>query len=453
MPPAADIAEISRIFLSATAEDCREYREAVQTFVQDNETAAKIFPQENWADGGEFVVDVCARRVKECDAYMGLFGHRYGWVPPGFTHSITELEFRWAVERWPQAVPPIFVLLPEKGSEADRSLLDWARLQLEKDFPDQDARAVATRAQQDFLATVANWAANGRMLVFYRDPLQLVGKALSCIQHWNRKLLRQALAGRRLAVGDIPAEELGRIGREEQRRALSGALETFRERATPCAVAFLVHGPENHGQREFAEFVYRWDEEWEDLPVHCGQPAEPDSVDSLLCWTCGQLQEPLLGPPRIDALADILAARLGRSSLVFVLRTAGHHADRLANFLSLFWQPLLSALSARSPAGRGRLYWFVVDHERLPDDPAKGIRQDRLDADDTDYRELLALPALGDLDSRQVQRWLKALKSSAGIALTEERRQEITERATRPDGKPPNVYDRLTREGFWVSAT
>ena len=39
-------------------------------------------------------------RVKNCDAYMGLFGHRYGWIPPGFTRSITELDFRWAVEHW-----------------------------------------------------------------------------------------------------------------------------------------------------------------------------------------------------------------------------------------------------------------------------------------------------------------------------------------------------------------
>ena len=70
MPRAADIPEISQIFLSATAQDCREYREAVRDFVQANEPAAKISLQEDWAAGGEFVVDVCQGRVTACDAYM-----------------------------------------------------------------------------------------------------------------------------------------------------------------------------------------------------------------------------------------------------------------------------------------------------------------------------------------------------------------------------------------------
>ena len=41
MPRAADIPEISQIFLSATAQDCREYREAVRDFVQANEPAVQ----------------------------------------------------------------------------------------------------------------------------------------------------------------------------------------------------------------------------------------------------------------------------------------------------------------------------------------------------------------------------------------------------------------------------
>lgn len=63
------------------------------------------------------------------------------------------------------------------------------------------------------------------------------------------------------------------------------------------------------------------------------------------------------------------------------------------------------------------------------------------------------MPALADITAQQVQRWLKELKSSAGITLDEDRRREIARRATQPDGNPPNVYDCLAREGFWVSAT
>lgn len=454
MPRAADIPEISQIFLSATAQDCREYREAVRDFVQANEPAAKISLQEDWAAGGEFVVDVCQGRVTACDAYMGLFGHRYGWIPPGFTRSITELEFRWAVEHWRQPVPPIFVLLPEKGSEADGKLVDCARPLLAKEFPDEQERAAAVRAQQDFLASVINWVADGRILVYYRNQLQLVGKALSCIQHWNQKLLRQAYTGRRQSAGDIPLADLGRIGREEQRTALSKACEALGERPGERAIAFLVHGAENHGQREFAEFLHDSEDEWEgNDEVHCGQPADADSTGSLICWACGQLQQPVVGAAVIEALAEVLAARLARKSVVFVLRTAGRQPHRLATFVSDFWQPLLLALAGCSPGGKGRLYWFVIDHEPLADDPGHLVRSAGLDADDVDYRHLLALPALADITAQQVQRWLKELKNSADITLDEDRRREIARRATQPDGNPPNVYDRLAREGFWASAT
>ncbi len=457
MPPVPhenDISEIAQIFLSATAQDCRKYREAVRDVVQDNVPQAKIFLQEDWAEGGHFVVDICRQRVRTCDAYMGLFGHRYGWKPPGHSHSITALEFAWAVERWPQRAVPIFILLPEKGSEADVQLHDWASPYIERECPDEASRRQHDQEQQDFLDLVSAWAAeDGRMLIFYASGGQLREKALSTIQNWNLAVLRQARTGHHKRVGDIPAADLGRLGRDEQRRALSNALDAFRERSGQRAIAFLVHGAENHGQREFTEFLYRWDDEWEDYPVYCGQPAEVNSIPSLICWACGQLQQPLIGGANIDALAEVLAARLARCSLVFVLRTAGRHAERLATFQSQFWQPLLVELARRAPRVQGRLYWFVIDHEPLPGKASASIRSAALHADDIDYRQLLALPALGEINSRQVRIWLKELKSSAGITLDEVRRKEISEYATAADGNPPNVYDRLAREGFWAHAT
>jgi len=126
-------------------------------------------------------------------------------------------------------------------------------------------------------------------------------------------------------------------------------------------------------------------------------------------------------------------------------------------FLNLngFWEPLLAALAGSPPAGKGRLYWFVIDHQELPADPGPHIRTDRLDGDDADavdYRQLLALPVLGEISAAQVRLWLKELKATAGVSLSDDRRREIAGRVTQPDGKPVNVYDRLTREGFWASA-
>ncbi|GEM_PF-2595739 len=448
MPRDADIAEISQIFVSATAQDCRHYREAVRDVVHDNLQAAKIFLQENWAEVG-FAVDKCEERVRSCDAYFGLFGHRYGYVPPGFSQSVTELEFRWAVDRWPHPVSPLFVLLPEANSDADKKLRAWAKPFLDKEFPDPAKRAAAERAHQDFLASVKAWASDGRLLFFYRDRDQLLGKALSCIQNWNLDLLKRAFKGRRQGAGDIPDEELGRIA-WDQRDALANALEAFRDRPAERAACFLLHGPENHGQRQFAEFLCRWDE-WDEMQLCCGQPAEADSIESLLCWACAQLRQPVLGAASVDALAGVLAARLAKTSVVLIVRHLGWKADRLSRFREQFWKPLVDALAARSPGGTGRLYGFVIEHQKLPAKAQPGIRTKQLTDPALDYRELLALPPLAAaIPAAHVRRWLKELKTSAGIALGEARREEIAERVTQPDAIPPNVYDRLSREGFWA---
>ncbi|MBR0565113.1 DUF4062 domain-containing protein [Azoarcus sp. L1K30] len=450
MPPAADIAEISQIFLSATAQDCKEFREAVRDFVQDNIPTAKIFLQEDWSEGGHFVVDVCKARVMGSDGYVGLFGFRYGWIPPSFQYSITELEFRWAVSRWQRGSTPIFILLPEAGSSAEAHLRERAKALTALEPPER--ASADAEAQARFLQSVKSWAADGRIMVFYRDRTQLVGKALTTILNWNMKLLREAASGPREASGDIPAAELGRIGRKPQRRALQDAMNAFRKRRDSRAAAFLIHGPENHGQRQFAEFLAGWDEEWEGLRPICGQPADPDSIDALIRWSCGQLGTPMLEHASIPDLAQALGARLRQGPVIVILRTIGHHPDRLARFAESFWRPLHAAL-AEQDCSPGRLFFFVIDHSPLSQPPPHGIHSTALDAGDIDHRDLLALPALGALDADDVQQWLKELRKSAGIALDEARRWDIATFATTPDGNPPDVYNRLTLQGFWVGAS
>ncbi|AWI81143.1 hypothetical protein CEW87_18305 [Parazoarcus communis] len=448
MPSDADIAEISQIFLSATAKDCKAYRESVRDFVQSNLPAAKIYLQEDWSEGGHFVVDVCKARVTESDGYFGLFGFRYGWIPPGFQYSITELEFRWAEAKWGNGEAPVFILLPEAGSPAEKHLREAAKAQTDLDPP--DLAALDNANQTRFLQTVKEWAADGRIMVFYRDQVELLGKALSSIQNWNLTLLRQALAGRRQASGDIPLAELGRIGRDTQRMALVDALEDFRSVKGERAAAFLVHGPENHGQREFAEFLNVWDDEWEDAQPICGQPA--DTADALIRWTCGQLGTPMIERAALPELAQTLAARLRRGPVIIIQRSIGHRPERLTRFIESFWRPLRKALATQD-CGSGRLYWFLIDHSPLPQAGLEAVL--RMDENDThaDYDDLLALPALDDISAGAVRKWLKELRKSAGIKLGEAQRDEIAALATTPNGNPSDVYNRLTLHGFWASAS
>lgn len=453
MPRDADIRKISQIFLSATAEDCKVYRAAVRDSLQIQFKTAKIFLQEQWAEGGQLTVEVCKDRVLKSDAYIGLFAYRYGWQPPKQTVSITEIEFLWARERWKKAPAPVFIMLPLDPSEATNQLRAAAQPLLDKEFPAAADREAAERRRQAFIGRVRSWADEQVMsLEFFGTCEELVAKAAASVMHWNESLLLEALQGRRGPAGGLDAAELGRIGRRSQREMLDKVLEVFADRRDERCIAFLVHGPENHGQLQFAESLAGWDA-WDGMEVRAGQAPDAGSTDSLVGWLCGQFNEPVQGGAGVDRLAALLAARLAQGSVVVVLRSVGDRPDRLATFQADFWQPLRAALAQRKPAGTGRLYCFVVDHRALPADPGPAVAVADIDADDQDCAQLLALPVLAPITRAQVLRWLKDIcdpKAGLGIVLDEQRRQKIADRATGPGGYPPDVYDRLDREGFWA---
>lgn len=43
-------------------------------------------------------VDECQQQARECEIYLGIVAHRYGWIPDGYEVSITELEYNAAKE-------------------------------------------------------------------------------------------------------------------------------------------------------------------------------------------------------------------------------------------------------------------------------------------------------------------------------------------------------------------
>ena len=53
---------------------------------------------ENLTAENRNAVEVSLRMVEQADVYLGVFAHRYGFVPPGSDISITEMEFNRAEE-------------------------------------------------------------------------------------------------------------------------------------------------------------------------------------------------------------------------------------------------------------------------------------------------------------------------------------------------------------------
>ena len=90
---------MTTIYLSSTYEDLKQYRSVV--FDALRKSGHQVIAMEDYVAADQRPVDKCLKDIRHANLYIGVFGFRYGYVPPE-THgnpdrlSITELEFRAA---------------------------------------------------------------------------------------------------------------------------------------------------------------------------------------------------------------------------------------------------------------------------------------------------------------------------------------------------------------------
>lgn len=86
--------DIRKVFLSSTFQDLVSYRksaiEAIQRF------GWFTVAMEDFISQDERPKELCLNLVRQSDLYVGIFAHRYGYIPEGDTQSITEQEYRCA---------------------------------------------------------------------------------------------------------------------------------------------------------------------------------------------------------------------------------------------------------------------------------------------------------------------------------------------------------------------
>jgi hypothetical protein len=89
---------VNTVFISSTARDLRAFRQAVAWAGQQQWGVKESFPESDWssATSPNEIVAECRRRVLSADAFILFLGPWAGWTPPGYTESITHLEFQWA---------------------------------------------------------------------------------------------------------------------------------------------------------------------------------------------------------------------------------------------------------------------------------------------------------------------------------------------------------------------
>jgi hypothetical protein len=101
-------------------------------------------------------LDRCLEDVRGCDVYVGIFGRRYGFIPPGQTESITALEYREAVKHGIYRICCFLddaVQLPADYEDEDRSRIDAFRSEIQQEV----------------------------MACFFKSPLELAVEVLSSL--------------------------------------------------------------------------------------------------------------------------------------------------------------------------------------------------------------------------------------------------------------------------------
>lgn len=86
------------VFVSSTFVDLVDHRETVQSAIR--QLGAVDVSMENFGARDERPKDECLRIIsEECDTFVGIYAHRYGFIPNGDSKSITESEYDAAGQR------------------------------------------------------------------------------------------------------------------------------------------------------------------------------------------------------------------------------------------------------------------------------------------------------------------------------------------------------------------
>ena len=121
-----------RVFLSSTFTDLADYRAAVQWGLR--QLGAVDVSMENFGARNEQPVDECVRIVRQdSDLFVGVYAHKYGYVPDGTDVSISELEYKAASEA---SLPRFIYLVNEQQPWPPLQIDSGAKAKRLKSFKD-----------------------------------------------------------------------------------------------------------------------------------------------------------------------------------------------------------------------------------------------------------------------------------------------------------------------------
>jgi tetratricopeptide (TPR) repeat protein len=289
-----------RVYISSTYQDLVEFRRTVDLTLR--QLRYDVTAMETYVAADERPADRCIEDARACDVYVGIFARRYGFIPPGYDQSITELEYRAATDAGRKRLiflsaedvewPPDHV---ERGSGGEQIARLRAELKLAHSVaffssPDELGRVVAT----------AITAEAERRLQAEVEDLKSRQAQADRDRTWERQ-----------QVVNLPPTEVSRfLDREADREDLA----SFLVDEGVCLISVVGRG--GMGKSALASFVLSSVEPRETKDTGAVLPRHPDGIVYLSSRSTGLTLERLytdtrrlLPEDRAETLAEAWVSR------------------------------------------------------------------------------------------------------------------------------------------------
>ena len=450
------------IFLSSTINDLEEYRKQVQEELFRYAQVA-CFLSEDWNNDYVSTVQKCRDELQRANGYIGIFGYWYGSIPPGYQQSITHLEFTWAVEKWSQAnPPPVAILMPKSPSKAERKLKQNAESLIPASKAKKKKHASLLKAFHQEVRQPERW----QLVTQFTDEIDLCKRVIAKCVEWRLGRPMDAATGavevlaRHAKSRRVTEEEWGLLGRTEHWVDFEKILNRVFLFPNVPAVAMLVHGNEDSGQRVFLRNMLTKKKLRSGRPVEIGRPQlEQYDLKALTQWVGESLGVAEKGKEigSLEELAELIHHELQSQQISFILDQVFRLSGGLTTWYEKFWQPLyarLAELRQQSPQqNQHRLVAIVVDYEDQSAFDNDKSRQFSGTATADDYARLWLLPVLRHISAGDLADWFDELDVQDDATG---RRAALASLAMKNvkgeiDGTPSRVIERLKQTSLWTN--
>jgi hypothetical protein len=445
------------VFLSSTIGDLEEFRQEVKDVLH---TRARIacFLSEEWINTYGATVETCKQRLEEANGFIGIFGYWYGSIPNGYKQSITHLEFTWALKKWASdKPPPIAILMPKSPSDAEKELTASAA----KLIPDGKAKQKKHAALLKAFHTevTGDW----KTVTWFRNVNELREQVIVIGLQWRLgRPLDAATGGVDVVEHAAPPrrvadEEWGLLGRADHIKVFEKILNLAAIYPEVPAIALLIHGNEDSGQRVFLRQLLTNKKLRIGRPIEIGRPqVEQYDLNALTQWageSVGVLEKGTeVASP--DELAELIHEELQHHQLGFILDQIYRLSGGVIAWYEEFWKPLytrLVKLQKEKPSEtQHRLVAIVVDYDDQSGLAAGMISTFTGAPIPDDYARMWLLPSLDDFDAVDIADWFDALDVPDDGRRAKLVNVALNKVKGKDDGTPLRVFDRLANTSLWT---